>query len=65
MPKGANASFVDRMADTERDGNDQREVLVDKGSFFKISDIRKADDSDTYALIMDMLTEEEGKKRKK
>ena len=42
MPKGANASFVDRMADTERDGNDQREVLVDKGSFFKslISDIK-------------------------
>ena len=66
LPKGANASFIDRTADSEAFGrNDQREVLVDKGSSFKISDIRKAEDSDTYELIMDMLTEEKGKKRKK
>ena len=38
---------------------------MDKGSSFKISDIRKAEDSDGYEPVMDMLTEEEGKKRKK
>ena len=67
LPKGANASFIDRTADGQAGGerNDQREVLVDKGSSFKISDIRKAEDSDTYELVMDMLTEEKGRKRKK
>lgn len=66
LPKGANASFIDRTADDLSVGrNDQREVLVDKGSSFKISDIRKAEDSDAYELVMDLLAEEKGKKRKK
>jgi|GEM_PF-6803878 len=66
LPKGANASFIDRTFDkgNNRSRNDQREILVDKGGSFKISDIRKAEDADSYELVMDMLAEEEGKKKK-
>ena len=64
LPKGANASFVDRAGDSKNgDRYEQREVLVDKGSSFKISDIRKLEDSDSYELVMDMLAEEERKKQ--
>lgn len=69
MPKGANASFVDRTSDKHfadlKKPVDQREILIDKGSSFKISDIRKMEDSDSYELVMDMLAEEKGKKKKK
>ena len=64
LPKGANASFVDRMSDKEKKV-DQREILVDKGSMFKISDVRKMKDSHSYELVMDMLAEEEGVKKGK
>ena len=60
LPKGANASFIDRTADRGDKRNDQREVLIDKGGTFKISDIRKMKDSDSYELDMDLLAEEEG-----
>ena len=42
----------------------QRAALIDKDASFKISDIRKMEDSDSYELVMDML-EEEGKKKKR
>ena len=65
LPKGANASFVDRAGDTQSGGRyEQREVLVDKGSNFKVSDFRKLEDSDAYELVMDMLADEDDKKRK-
>ena len=64
LPKGANASFVDRAGDSKSSGRyEQREVLADKGSSFRISDFRKLEDSDSYELVMDMLAEEAGKKR--
>ena len=66
VPKGANATFVDRMTDKEKGGGvNQRELLLDKDSAFKISDIRKMEDSDSYELVMDLLAEEAGKKKKK
>lgn len=66
MPKGARASFVDRVTDGSKYGDPgQREVLADKGSSFRISDLRKRTDSDSYELVMELLAEEEGKKRKK
>ena len=65
LPKGANASFIDRAVPSESHPVEQREILVDQGSTFKISDIRKMEGSDTYELVMDMLAEEKGKKRKK
>ncbi len=67
MPKGANASFIDRATDIKKAGHgedNQREVLADKGSMFKISDIRKMEDADSYELVMDLLAEEAGKKKK-
>ena len=64
LPKGSNASFVDRIAEKEGGKINQREILVDKGSFFKISDIQKGDGPDSYELVMDLLAEENGKKRK-
>ena len=64
LPKGSKGAFVDRTTDgTAKDGINQREVLLDKGSMFKISDIRKMKDSDSYELVMDLLAEEEGKKK--
>ena len=71
LPKGANAAFVDRTADKyfKERGKlpvDQREILIDKGASFKISDVRKLEGSDSYELVMDLLAEEEeGKKKKK
>jgi len=65
LPKGSKGTFVDRATDSIGRTNNQREVLLDKGSFFKISDIRKMEDSDSYELVMDLLTEEKGKKKKK
>ena len=38
---------------------------MDKGSFFKISDIQKGEGPDSYELVMDLLAEEEGKKKGK
>ena len=66
LPKGTKGAFIDRTTDELLHGGqgDQREVLLDKGSFFKISDIRKMKDSDSYELVMDLLAEEEGKKKK-
>ena len=68
LPRGAKAAFVDRMSDKEsqmKGGEvNQREVLIDKGASFKIRDIRKMEDADSYELVMDLL-EEEGKKQKK
>ena len=64
LPKGAKGACVDRTTDgSAKAGNDQHEVLLDKGSFFKISDIRKMKDSDSYELVMDLLAEEEGRKK--
>ena len=66
MPKGSNASFVDRVTDSTTYGDpNQMEILADKGSSFKISDIRKTEGADSYELVMDLLAEEEGKKKKK
>ena len=62
MPKGSKGAFIDRATDNMKRNNNQREVLLDKGSMFKISDIRKMEDSDSYELVMDLLAEE-GKKR--
>ena len=65
LPKGSKGAFVDRTIDgTANKGEvDQREVLLDKGSTFKISDIRKMTDADSYELVMDLLAEEEGVKK--
>ena len=63
LPKGSKGAFVDRVTDNTERPQDQREVLLDKGSTFKISDIRKMKDSDSYELVMDLLAEEEGVKK--
>ena len=65
LPKGAKGAFIDRATDKLKRNNNQREVLLDKGSMFKISDVRKMEASDSYELVMDLLTEEAGKKKKK
>ena len=65
MPKGSKGAFIDRATDNMKRNNNQREVLLDKGSMFKISDVRKMEASDSYELVMDLLTEEAGKKKKK
>ncbi len=66
LPKGSKAAFIDRTGDGRRDADvEQREVLLDKDSMFQISDIRKMDDVDSYELVLDLLSEKEGKKRKK
>ena len=65
LPKGSHAAFVDRTSEAGVEGdNEQREVLLDKGSSFRISDLRKMEDSDSYELVLDLLAQE-GKKKKK
>ena len=66
MPKGSNVSFVDRVTDDSGRGDPgQFEVLADKGSSFRINDIRKMEGSDSYELVMDLLAEENGVKKGK
>ena len=66
LPKGSKGAFVDRTADDIQSKHgqlNQREVLLDKGSMFRINDIRKMDNADSYELVMELLAEEEGKKK--